>query len=245
MAFQTINDAPKLVAWIRRKLGHPIVAVELDDSQILDNITDALQYYKRYSGTTTYENALLVQLSKDQPLYILDDTVLSVLNFDTTATVGSGINTLFSVENTLFNEGMLGDFSKDMGLVSWQLAQQYVDMARDLLIPMHIIDFNPYDKKLKITPTPTEDVVGILKVWSTWDFTFTSPIYNEIWLKQYALALSKISLGEIRGKFSGTALPGGGTINGDSMRAEGLEEKEKLEENIIEFDGEPLGWYVV
>ena len=61
-------------------------------------------------------------------------------------------------------------------------------------------------------------------------------IVKEPWVYQYALALTKIGVGRVRGKFSGTTLFGGGSLNNDVL-AEGITEKEKLETQL--FEGVP------
>ena len=57
---------------------------------------------------------------------------------------------------------------------------------------------------------------------------------KEVWVYQYALALSKITISRIRGKYSGTALFGGGTLNYSELLAEGNAEKDKLENQLYE-----------
>ena len=58
---------------------------------------------------------------------------------------------------------------------------------------------------------------------------------------QYALALSKISLGNNRGKYTGTALFGGGSINFNDILSQGLEEKKTLEERLYTGAAPGLG----
>ena len=54
------------------------------------------------------------------------------------------------------------------------------------------------------------------------------------WIQDYALALSKYTLGEARSKFSTIAGPGGGTtLNGDTLKAEAQQEMEKLEQDLF------------
>ena len=65
---------------------------------------------------------------------------------------------------------------------------------------------------------------------------------------QYSLALTKIVLGRIRGKFSGTTLFGGGSVNADMLQ-EGLTEKADLEQKLYEGapgfgDAEPPMFFV-
>ena len=53
------------------------------------------------------------------------------------------------------------------------------------------------------------------------------------WIKDYTLARCKIMLGEARSKFATIAGPqGGSTLNGDNLKAEGLADIEKLEEEV-------------
>ena len=57
-------------------------------------------------------------------------------------------------------------------------------------------------------------------------------IIHEQWIYQYALALCKITLGRIRGKYGSTALFGGGQLD-TSLLQEGLTEKKELEELML------------
>ena len=57
-------------------------------------------------------------------------------------------------------------------------------------------------------------------------------IIQEPWVYQYALALTKISLGRVRSKF-GNAQLFGGTALDTSILQEGLEEKRQLEELLM------------
>ena len=54
--------------------------------------------------------------------------------------------------------------------------------------------------------------------------------YNEH-VKKLTLAYCKIMLGQIRGKYDGINLPGGGTVSKD-IGAEGKEELDKIMENL-------------
>ena len=56
------------------------------------------------------------------------------------------------------------------------------------------------------------------------------------WLKDYAMAQSKLMLGEARGKFATIAGPQGGTtLNGEQLKADALNEIIQLEEDIKLF----------
>jgi hypothetical protein len=57
-------------------------------------------------------------------------------------------------------------------------------------------------------------------------------VIKEQWVYQYALALSKIAVGNVRGKYQGTTMFGGGSINYNDLLSQGLEEKRMLEEKL-------------
>ena len=61
-------------------------------------------------------------------------------------------------------------------------------------------------------------------------------LIKELWVYQYSLALCKIIVGRVRGKYSGTNLFGGGSLNSDLLQ-EGITEKAALEEQL--YTGAP------
>ena len=68
------------------------------------------------------------------------------------------------------------------------------------------------------------------------DITLFKDIYSKPWIRDYTLAVSKVMLGEARGKFNTIAGPQGGTtLNGDALKAEGQAEMERLEADIGNF----------
>lgn len=238
-----IDSSIKLTQWIRRQLGYPTINVEIEDQTILDNISHAISWFHRHSGDTKYRSALVLSLSAGVDTYTLGDNVLDVIDFDTTLTYGSGVSVLFTAENIMYNEGLLAS-SSPMELVSWELAQNYLDSVKNRFSSKFFIDFNKYKRELKVTPKPTQALVGALNVYSYWSHNITSSIFNEIWIKQYSLALTKIVLGRIYNKYSGTPIPGGGTLNGESLLTEGNTEKVELENTLFESYSEPYGFMV-
>jgi hypothetical protein len=61
-------------------------------------------------------------------------------------------------------------------------------------------------------------------------------IYSKPWIRDYTLAVSKVMLGEARGKFNTIASPQGGTtLNGDALKNEGQADMERLENEIGNF----------
>lgn len=231
------------MGWIRRQLGAPTIEVEIEDTTILDNISQAIQWFHRHSGETKYRSALVLSLSAGVDTYTLNDEIIDVVDFDTTLTYGSGVSILFTAENLMYNEGLLLAHDS-MDLVSWELAQNYLDSVKSRFSPKYFIDYNKYKKELKITPKPTQNLIGSLSVYSYWSHNVKSSIFNELWIKSYSLALTKIILGRIYSKYINMPLPGGGTLNGDALLNEGNTEKMNLEDTLFESYSEPYGFMI-
>ena len=88
-------------------------------------------------------------------------------------------------------------------------------------------------------PVP-DTVLAVVKVFpfsdtssrsSLFDVRYTD-VYDDIYLKRYATALLKRQWGANLSKFSGVAMLGGVTMNGETIFTQAQEELQKLEEQI-------------
>ena len=84
---------------------------------------------------------------------------------------------------------------------------------------------------MKLTPEPQSRYYGIVGCYVE---RAVRDLVKEAWVYQYSLALTKIIVGRVRGKYSGTGLVGGGNIDGESLVTEGKEEKATLEKELYE-----------
>lgn len=94
------------------------------------------------------------------------------------------------------------------------------------------------DNLIRLYPTP-RGTFPVVVEYMPHVYRFRSPEAREI-LKRMLVAECKIILGNMRSKFSGIPTPDGGTLqtNGEQLRAEGFEEKEKVLQDAINL-GEP------
>jgi len=165
----------------------------------------------------------------------------------------SGINTLFTLEQTLAQQTYfsyaLGKYGFD--LISWTTMKNWLDMRRKLLSQDYYYRFDDRRQTLFLTPEPGQGNrrthwYGIVGAY------VERPVHqliSEPWVYQYALALTKIVISRIRGKYSGTNLFGGGSPNFSELLSEGNAEKEKLETSLYEGvpgfgDGQPPLFFV-
>ena len=240
----------KLVRWIEQSLGAPCIHIELDEKIINQHIDTAVQMYSKYSDDVTFESAIVLNLSADINEYTLPDDVETVMNLETDYST-NGVQTLFSPMNTMYNRG---DFDSiihstgygNSGLVEYELGMEYLEMIKTMLHSEFFLRFNTFTKKLTVTPTPAEALSGVLIHYSKYDVSglSSSLIYDELWIKEYALALTKITLGMIRGKFDNLPLPDGSSLNYGIVLDSGITDKERLEEKLTSEEAGPLDFFM-
>jgi len=158
--------------------------------------------------------------------------VISVLDFEEGST--NGVNTLFSIEQTLAQQTY---FSYSMGnygfdLISWYILKDWLKVREKLLSQKRTIVFNDRTQYLVMNPSPKPGSGKFYGIIACYVERPLKDIIKEQWVYQYALALSKISVGMVRGKYTGVSLFGGGSINANLLEM-GLAEKEKLEEKLL------------
>lgn len=229
---KTIKD------YILGKLGFPVIRVELTDFQIKTAIDDAiaeLDYHAPF--WTTQMAAFQCSGGINQymlPLHIANNLSYVVYKKSLLAIQNQAGTLEFDFFIKYFQDNFL--FS-DFDIPQWYLTQQHLEMTRKLLGQegsWDLINGNV----LQLAPTP---VLGeeVIVVFRGLDTATLHPFYKK-WAKNYALAVAKGILGEIRSKFSSLPSPGGGaSLNGAVLKQESEQEKEKLKEQLLTEIEEP------
>ena len=161
--------------------------------------------------------------------------VIDIYNFEEGSS--DGINTLFTIEQTLAQQTYfsyaMGNYGFD--LISWYTLKNWLEVRDKLLATRRSFTFDARTQTLVFYPPPrTSGSSG--RFYGTVACYVERPlkdVIKEPWVYQYALALSKIAVGNVRGKYSGTSLFGGGSINASEFKSEGLTEKKALEDQLF------------
>jgi hypothetical protein len=246
---------------IQRQLGAPLINLEVSDEQIYDFITDSIEYFTKWAGYTTeylvFDSKLYVHgvgikvddLINKTPEMTKGTAVSGVSAaydydlasyrkvmdcFEFSKGEDTGINTLFTLEQAMaqqiYSSYMIGNFGFD--LVSWEVLKGFIDTRNKVLAMIPEFRFDPRSQILRILPEPqsTHTYMGIVGCYIERPI---KDLIRERWVQKYALALTKIGIARTREKFNGTNLFGGGSVNAASLLSEGLSEKEKLEQELM------------
>lgn len=213
--------------YIRRKLGWPKLVVELADSQIDTNLYDAIQMFREYSmGRGTTRAYLVLDLINGQQDYTLPDYVMQVGYDKQSSTVSAWV--LAQLSGYAASDVLS---LKSFDMVSYYMLQQWIHTLKYVTASKFRLFFNANTKVLHIVPKPDSSYNRMLI--EVFHSGTTDELLNEKFVRDYTLALCKISLGEIRSKFG--SLPGFNnsvSLNGETLKTEGKEEKDKLEDDL-------------
>ena len=175
------------------------------------------------SGMTTYQNVYDYDVMDYRK-------VISVTDFEEGS--NTGINTLFTLEQTMAQQTYfsyaMGNYGFD--LVSWYTLKEFIDTREKMLALKRDLVFDERSQYLKIYPQPlNERFYGVI---SSYLEKPIRDVIKEQWVYEYALALSMVTIGRVRGKFGQVSLLGGGALNYDLLQ-EGQQRKAELEEELM------------
>lgn len=257
-----ITSYDLLAQRIRRQLGEPLINVEAANVQIYENIDLACEFFTKFAGTTEeylifrsdlYTHGVglyvdkLFNISPEQFNSSTENGTLSaawdydfneyrkvvdVFSFEQGS--NNGINTLFTIENTIAQQAYFGSLLGGVGydLVTFHMLKEYLDNRERVLSLKPYLRFDANRQLLKILPEPTRQTVyyGLLGA------NVLKPIkdiVSQLWVYRYAFALVKQSVAHVRGKYGGTNLFGGQIVNFDALMSQGREDQQKLEDELI------------
>ena len=144
---------------IKRFLGYPIIKIELDDAQIFDNIEFARNQFIRWAvGQATQETFFTIMLEANQHLYDMPGGVVEVVGYDTYVNELGGINTLFTIENYLYNQGMFAILDSggggDYNLISYHIALDFLQSLQRYSPDTYSFKYHKTTNQLEIQPPP-------------------------------------------------------------------------------------------
>jgi hypothetical protein len=225
-----MNEAA-LRLWILRRLGAPIVKVELTEEHLDDAVENAKRWFSDRKGVQKLAN--IYQVS-GKPAYELEpdvDTVLDCVFPQTNADL-----TLIFSPYMLIDEKVPYDVFAapgSAGLYStFAQTLQYVDMAKRVLSAD--ADWHQEGRVLYVSPVPRISANMII-YYKSHQFTLDQlKERDHNLIKRYALAMAKLDLGRIRGKYPEgfNSAQGMRTLDGDKLLEEGKDEEEKLNVEI-------------
>lgn len=232
----------ELKDWCLRKLGHPVIQINIDDDQLDDRVDEALQYFREFhfdGVERTYVKHQMTDTDIGNEYVTIPDEITGVTRVFTPYQ-GSTRN-MFDIKYQLF----LNDLPS---LSSLDLSNYYIIRSHLSLMDMLIngdfpIRFNKHTHKLYIDWDWQVDTLAgnyiVMEAFAVVDPEAYVDVYNDRMFKDLATAMIKKQWGSNLKKFTGMQLPGGVQMSGQQIFDEAAQEESDIKQTIRDTFEEP------
>lgn len=159
MALDIRKTKSDLAELIKRRLGYPVVKVELTDQQIFDAIDYAKQKWVKWgAGNSIVETYFSTLLLAGQNFYDLPIGVVDIVDYDDKGR-GYGVNTLFTLENFLYSSGTLDGIvwaTRGYGnsILNYHMAIDFLGTLEKYTPSIYNYKYHKYTNQLEVQPAP-------------------------------------------------------------------------------------------
>lgn len=258
-SYTRIRSRADFIDYCLRRLGHPVIEINVDDEQIEDRVNDALQLFMDYvseGSVRVYAGLTITQDIVDRGFIDFDldtsvvqsvaDDILSVVRVLPIDDSTSSVN-FFDVKYQMrLND--LWDLQTGIGDIAYyEQMQQYLSTIDMKLTGHPQIQFSRNGNALNIWG----DIAGskgdlqagdkiMIEMYVASNPNSNGKVYDNMFLKEYATALIKEQWGQNLIKFEGMQLPGGVQLNGRQIIEDARQEIETTRQRIYnEYDTPP------
>lgn len=219
-----------------RKLGKPVIEINVDEDQVGDRIDEALRYYWDYhfdGSEKTYYKKIITQTDIDNKYITMPENIIGVVNiFDLGSALG--LNNLFNIRYQIALNDLYTLTSVSM--VPYYMAMNHVQFLEQMLVGKQPLRYNRHINRLYIDMSWDQIAVDnylIVEAYQIVDPDVYTKAWGDRWLARYAEALIKQQWGQNMKKFKGMKLPGGIEFNGQQIYDEATAERQQLEQEMI------------
>lgn len=238
------------IEYCLRQLGKPVIQINMSPEQISDAYDEAILYFQE--NHMDGSERMFYKFTVDQDFIntrtkILPQSILSVKEIITIPSSATR-EILFDYQFQMTSEILWNMFKGGTaGLFDFALMRQQLREIQFNTIGETSYVYNRHTGKLQIDLSAGRFAEGniVLAVVNNMIDPETNPgIFRDSWLISYTCALLKLRWASNMQKFQGVALPGGVTMNGSEIYQQALQERQRLEEEIIDKWNMPIGMLI-
>jgi hypothetical protein len=254
----TITTRTQFKDYCLRRLGFPVIDINVDDDQVEDRIDDAIQYWQDYHFDGMQKVYYIHKVTQTD----IDNKYLDmsgITDSSNNATTVLGVTRLFPIQDSQATINMfdlryqlrlneLYDFTS-ASYINYTLTQQHLRSLEIMFTGETPIRFQRHMQRLFIdwawgSSQAPVGTVAVLECYTTLNPQFYGTVYNDRWLKEYATELIRKQWGSNLKKFGGIQLPGGVMLNGDKIFQDAETEIRRLETEMENNYGGVLEFFL-
>lgn len=217
-----------------RKIGAPVIQINVSDDQIDDRVDEALAFWQDYHYNGSELIYVKHQITQDDidngyidgPVDALG--VVRIFDLNTSLGTGSG---MFNVtyQFVLNNINDLSGYS----IQNYFMTMQNLRFIQEWLVGWPMIRYNKHSNKIYLDMSSSKLSVGnylIIEAYAPLDEA-NPDIWGDRWLQNFATVLIREQWGLNLTKFTNMQLVGGVSFNGEQILADAREERKGMEED--------------
>lgn len=220
-----------------RKLGKPVIEINVDDDQVDDRIDEALRYYWDYHFDGTEKMYYKHQITADDKAnkYItLPENIIGAVRVFPVGDPSIRSDDLFNIRYQIALNDLYTLTSYSM--IPYYMVMQHLALISDFLVGQQPIRYSRHRDRLHIDADWDSYVVGqylLVEAYEVVDPDTFTDVWGDRWLQNYATAKIKYQWGSNLTKFTGLQLPGGVQFNGEKIMDDAKEEIASMERDMV------------
>ena len=241
----------ELKDYVKRRLGHPVIEINVDENQMEDRIDDALRFWQEYhfdgAEELLYAHEITSSDITNKYLTLSDDLNNSIIGIREMVKSSGQTTNMFSVRYQMaFNDIATYSTRGVREMQNYYQRLSHLNMTDDLISGMSAIRFNRVTNRIYIDFDWSADTkAGEFIVFRTYQKVGdTTELWGDPFVRDYTTSLVKEQWGMNLSKFEGVQLPGGVTLNGRAILEDARTEIERLKEQMSLSYELPVDFFV-
>lgn len=243
MANPTTRDEFK--EYCLRKLGKPVIEINVSDDQVDDRLDESLKYYWDYhfdGSDKVYYKQQVTDVDKANKYITLPPNIIGAVSVFPVGDMAMRAGDLFNIRYQIALNDLYTLTSVSM--VPYYMTMQNLGLIQEMLVGKMPIRYNRHKNLLYIDTDWNSIQAGeylLVEAYEVIDPVTYSAVWNDRWLQNYVTAKIKYQWGSNITKFNNVPLPGGMIFNGDKILDDAKAEIEEMEHEMIHnFSMPPL-----
>jgi hypothetical protein len=230
------TDRESFAQFCLRRLGSPVIKINVSETQVDDCIDMSLYYYGEYhmeGNEKTYYKYQVTQADITNRYITLPNNIIGAVRL---FPIGDALNT-----NSLFNmryQFVINDLYNisNVSLIPYYMVMSHVQFLEQMLVGYQPLRYNRHNNILYLDmdwDSVTQGEFLIVECYMVVDPEVYPNVWTDKYLQQYCTAQIKLQWGTNLKLYEGLPLPGGLKFNGQQIYNEADAEIKKLEHDMI------------
>jgi len=220
-----------------RKLGAPVIEINVDDDQVDDRIDEAIRYYWDYhfdGSDKVYYKYQITNNDVTNKYITLPENIIGAISVFSIGDPSIRADDLFNIRYQI----ALNDLYTltNVSIVPYYMVMEHLALLTEMLVGKIPIRYTRHKNRLHIDTDWGNLAVGsfiLVEAYEVIDPATYTDAWNDRWLQNYATTLIKEQWGSNLTKFTGMSLPGGVQFNGEKIYNDAVETRTRMEQEMI------------